>query len=469
MNATSQNQSPSKANLTTTKQVRRGSKPGSATQEDKKLAKADGSACIPNLQTVGGQDTEPDAPNGTQNKPKTTSGQMQQRTHASVEESVDNGATMDTPAVRMTSTAPSNTDKYRGHKQSLSTEVLSQTKSALDADESRAKATAQADSPIAELSMHAPSAEPNTQSLPDKKMKWNNIPTHTQPSISKKAKPIGRDPTHTGTRNSMQSGGSNGSKTAARRKSEEKTAVAAVGTASKCEVSTDGPSRAQIHPQQSTAPANTSSAMAWEQVTLFQKVSNALDTAGEFASCMVSRRSYILTGIATLCATVCSHCVATLVCLLGFVLAGFLACFSLSVQLHRFALAEFFSDYYVAFCFGFPYSFRTIVSLVAEWPPHWAPVCLWYSFLVQLFCTVPDAPTGSSSSLLSAYAHASMFRVLLPLMFIAEGVTSESYFMKLSGSELLLLSFALSAIKLECVFRYGCETIHRSTFEHCFS
>lgn len=30
---------------------------------------------------------------------------------------------------------------------------------------------------------------------------------------------------------------------------------------------------------------------------------------------------------------------------------------------------------------------RYLVSLIDEWAPHWLPACLWYSFLMQMFCT----------------------------------------------------------------------------------
>lgn len=30
---------------------------------------------------------------------------------------------------------------------------------------------------------------------------------------------------------------------------------------------------------------------------------------------------------------------------------------------------------------------RYLVSAIADWAPHWLPACLWYSFLMQMFCT----------------------------------------------------------------------------------
>lgn len=30
---------------------------------------------------------------------------------------------------------------------------------------------------------------------------------------------------------------------------------------------------------------------------------------------------------------------------------------------------------------------RYLVSAIDDWAPHWLPACLWYSFLMQMFCT----------------------------------------------------------------------------------
>ena len=57
-------------------------------------------------------------------------------------------------------------------------------------------------------------------------------------------------------------------------------------------------------------------------------------------------------------------------------------------KLHEFALVELWRNFSVFVCFCFPYMFGTVVSIMVEFlgSPHWAPVCLWYAFLVHTFC-----------------------------------------------------------------------------------
>ena len=143
------------------------------------------------------------------------------------------------------------------------------------------------------------------------------------------------------------------------------------------------------------------------------------------------------------------------------------------------------TNFHVAFCFVFPYSFQFLVSFITEWAPHWAPVCLWYSFLVQFFCTSSGAirsdnsgnggksdasgggepskdgkgtagadsssvGNGNGSSSSNGGGLVAFFRLVLPLAFVAEGVSGRSYLLDLSGAELLLLSFFLAALKMQC-------------------
>jgi len=128
--------------------------------------------------------------------------------------------------------------------------------------------------------------------------------------------------------------------------------------------------------------------------------------------------------------------------MISFVLPGMIAALLMVLQLHKYAVRELVTNYYVAFCFAFPCSFRFLVSLITEWAPHWAPVCLWYSFLVQLFCTSGSTRDRSGPSV-------PIFRLLLPLAFVAEGVSSRSHLLDLNGAELLLLSFVLAAMKMK--------------------
>ena len=76
---------------------------------------------------------------------------------------------------------------------------------------------------------------------------------------------------------------------------------------------------------------------------------------------------------------------------------------------------------------------------------HWAPVLLWYSFLVSLFCT--DASVCPST-----YRLTQALRVILPVCFVAEGVWNKCYALELNGCELLIVSSILSSIKCGCTF-----------------
>ncbi|OQS01097.1 hypothetical protein ACHHYP_01823 [Achlya hypogyna] len=106
-----------------------------------------------------------------------------------------------------------------------------------------------------------------------------------------------------------------------------------------------------------------------------------------------------------------------------------------AVGFHRLALRGLLVNRSIGSCFAFLYLFPLLVQYVIPWAPPWAPVCLWYAFLVQLFCT-----QGST-------AMVATFRILLPLVFLVEGVSHHSFLLDLNGAELLLISFILSALK----------------------
>ncbi|RHY53655.1 hypothetical protein DYB38_000077 [Aphanomyces astaci] len=108
---------------------------------------------------------------------------------------------------------------------------------------------------------------------------------------------------------------------------------------------------------------------------------------------------------------------------------------SFGLKFHRFVVRGLIFNRNIASCFAFLYLFPLLVQYVIPWAPPWAPVCLWYAFLVQLFCT-----QGST-------AMVATFRILLPLVFLVEGVSHHSFLLDLNGAELLLISFILSAVK----------------------
>lgn len=106
------------------------------------------------------------------------------------------------------------------------------------------------------------------------------------------------------------------------------------------------------------------------------------------------------------------------------------------IRVHRVAFRAILMHRHIGFCFAFLYGFPFLVQYVFPWAPPWAPVCLWYAFLVQLFCT-----NGST-------AMVTTFRVILPLVFLIEGISHHSFLLDLNGAELLLTSFIISALKI---------------------
>ncbi|CAM9124713.1 unnamed protein product [Discosporangium mesarthrocarpum] len=154
-------------------------------------------------------------------------------------------------------------------------------------------------------------------------------------------------------------------------------------------------------------------------------------------------RLCLMRRIVTLVSTVTSFAV----CWLGLTVAGLAWVLLLFLRLHALAIREAAGSIHVAVCFLVPYCFQYLVSLVDEWAPHWLPACLWYSFLMQVFCTsnhLYEHPL--SSHIVPA------LKVLLPVAFLCEVPSGRSYVLDLGGSELLVLSFALAAIRLRCLF-----------------
>lgn len=110
--------------------------------------------------------------------------------------------------------------------------------------------------------------------------------------------------------------------------------------------------------------------------------------------------------------------------------AGVYALLMMAFRLHARAIHLLVDDHYITLCFIFPYTFRVLSSVGANYIPHWAPACLWYSFLVQLLC-------GQASVL-------SFPRIGILLGFVAEGVSGPSVFGLLKGSQLIILSYCLA-------------------------
>lgn len=98
------------------------------------------------------------------------------------------------------------------------------------------------------------------------------------------------------------------------------------------------------------------------------------------------------------------------------------------IRIHRVAFRAILTHRHIGFCFAFLYSFPFLVQYVFPWAPPWAPVCLWYAFLVQLFCT--SGPTAMVTT----------FRIILPLVFLLEGISHHSFLLDLNGTVTTLIS-----------------------------
>ncbi|KAF4046047.1 hypothetical protein GN244_ATG01550 [Phytophthora infestans] len=136
-----------------------------------------------------------------------------------------------------------------------------------------------------------------------------------------------------------------------------------------------------------------------------------------------------------LLATTVSYVESVLAVVFSVVLLLSLHAASWFIRIHRVAFRAILTHRHIGFCFAFLYGFPFLVQYVFPWAPPWAPVCLWYAFLVQLFCT--NGPTAMVTT----------FRVILPLVFLVEGISHHSFLLDLNGAELLLASFIISAVK----------------------
>ncbi|POM67262.1 Hypothetical protein PHPALM_16775 [Phytophthora palmivora] len=152
-----------------------------------------------------------------------------------------------------------------------------------------------------------------------------------------------------------------------------------------------------------------------------------------------TRRSFIsIAGrlnVKGLLATTCSCVESVLAVAFSVVLLLSLHVASWFIRIHRVAFRAILTHRHIGFCFAFLYGFPFLVQYVFPWAPPWAPVCLWYAFLVQLFCT--SGPKAMVTT----------FRIILPLVFLVEGISHHSFLLDLNGAELLLTSFIISALK----------------------
>ncbi|KAH7482249.1 uncharacterized protein KRP23_5423 [Phytophthora ramorum] len=169
-----------------------------------------------------------------------------------------------------------------------------------------------------------------------------------------------------------------------------------------------------------------------------RKGSSAAASAG-LAAFLGARRGCIwaagrlnIKGILT---TIFSYVESVLAVVFSVVLLLSLHAASWFIRIHRVAFRAILTHRHIGFCFAFLYGFPFLVQYVFPWAPPWAPVCLWYAFLVQLFCT--NGPTAMVTT----------FRVILPLVFLVEGISHHSFLLDLNGAELLLTSFIISALK----------------------
>eukprot|EP00946_MAST-07B_sp_MAST-7B-sp1_P004521 g4521.t1 len=143
-----------------------------------------------------------------------------------------------------------------------------------------------------------------------------------------------------------------------------------------------------------------------------------------------------------------SEALATSAALFGGMIALFIALWlgglSVIISLHHYANGALLSDYNVTGTYAFLYFFPWLVRYTIPWAPPWAPICLWYCFLVQLFCT---AGTGAEAESKSHRYMVSIARMVVPAMFLVEGVSYHSFLLDLSGGDLLALAYVLSTLR----------------------
>ena len=96
--------------------------------------------------------------------------------------------------------------------------------------------------------------------------------------------------------------------------------------------------------------------------------------------------------------------------------------------------------------FVFPFAFKITMRMMYWGMPQWAPVCLWYSYLVHVFYGNSDYMSLPVSILLW------VLRAITPVMFLMEGVSEKCFALDMTGSELLAVSGILASIKRGDIF-----------------
>lgn len=122
---------------------------------------------------------------------------------------------------------------------------------------------------------------------------------------------------------------------------------------------------------------------------------------------------------------------------LGVVLAFVWSGLCFFARVHKHAVAVLMHDRYTAFCFCFMYVFPYLTRQMAFWIPPWTAPCLWYAFLIQIFCT-----QGSPLFL-------GVSRVVLAVMILTQGVTYHSILLDLNGAERLAVALLFSSMKTQ--------------------
>jgi hypothetical protein len=143
---------------------------------------------------------------------------------------------------------------------------------------------------------------------------------------------------------------------------------------------------------------------------------------------------------------------------LGVLLGLGWTCLCVVLRLHRHAASVLSSDHQLAFCFAFLYLFPSLVRHMVYWAPPWAAPCLWYAFLMQVLCThSPSVGAGTGATLTNGSGATSsgsgtpwlvsLSRVVLPLLFLTEGVSHHTLLLQLNGVERLVLAFMLGSVR----------------------
>eukprot|EP00475_Leptophrys_vorax_P023230 TRINITY_DN3173_c0_g1_i1.p1 TRINITY_DN3173_c0_g1~~TRINITY_DN3173_c0_g1_i1.p1 ORF type:complete len:892 (-),score=216.16 TRINITY_DN3173_c0_g1_i1:67-2742(-) len=104
-------------------------------------------------------------------------------------------------------------------------------------------------------------------------------------------------------------------------------------------------------------------------------------------------------------------------------------------KIHSRAWTAVVRDHHVLFCFFFLLMFPAIAKSLTGWTPFWLSHVLWYSFLIHSFCQ--DGPP----------AFVTVFRILLPLVFVISGVRYDCILLDLNTSERIVIAFVISGFR----------------------